>query len=441
MKKKEKDAGLQYVQSFSMNVVKSQGQFQDILTKKYGEKKAEEILKNFDHIGENMGRLKDVETLKKAYSYLHSDYDQSIFITGADEASYIRTICNIIVGCRNEFGKKILDAGCGNGIITCFMAGLFPDHEIIGIDRCAEEIAVAKKLAEELQLKNVTFEVSSIEEYDREQFDTVFAAKVSQENVKEPKGYIFDTFYNIKETYIPALKPYVESLVKLVRPGGKVIPCEIINHDPLFYAEAECFIREGFNPRFALSFEYQHMGSDVPLQVMVFQKRINDDEIVKRNIEKNREEMAGNILFEPYLQDNDSLTARIFFSVAVEQDDLSGSNYIGWNANILLDDTAKELLLGYYVYFAGKRDPVMYSIWSNCKDDTAIFYFGVSPDGENQYWANMDISRKEELEGTIIDGIKQIYQSGVLRKITKLEYKDGAFRETEVSAKEVIGNK
>ena len=120
--KKEKDAGLQYVQSFSMNVVKSQGQFQEILTKEYGEKKADEFLKNFDHIGENMGRLKNVEALKKAYSYLHSDYDQSIFITGADEASYIRTICNIIIGCRNEFGKKILDAGqrklvVGNGIV------------------------------------------------------------------------------------------------------------------------------------------------------------------------------------------------------------------------------------------------------------------------------------------------------------------------------------
>jgi SAM-dependent methyltransferase len=52
---------------------------------------------------------------------------------------------------------RVVDIGCDNGLATCFYASMFPEAEVIGIDRCAEGIACAVHLAQMLGLTNVRF--------------------------------------------------------------------------------------------------------------------------------------------------------------------------------------------------------------------------------------------------------------------------------------------
>lgn len=59
---------------------------------------------------------------------------------------------------KNLDGKKILDLGCDNGITTCFIANLYPNSEIIGVDKCKKGIKCAEEIAQKLGVKNVKFE-------------------------------------------------------------------------------------------------------------------------------------------------------------------------------------------------------------------------------------------------------------------------------------------
>ena len=53
--------------------------------------------------------------------------------------------------------KVIVDIGCGNGIISCFLAKTFPESKIIGQDLNANAIACARELATKLELSNTEF--------------------------------------------------------------------------------------------------------------------------------------------------------------------------------------------------------------------------------------------------------------------------------------------
>lgn len=53
---------------------------------------------------------------------------------------------------------RVLDFGCGVGILTTFYARQFPDQEFVGLDRSAASLAVAQQKARELGLANVRFD-------------------------------------------------------------------------------------------------------------------------------------------------------------------------------------------------------------------------------------------------------------------------------------------
>jgi len=53
---------------------------------------------------------------------------------------------------------RVLDFGCGVGILTTFYARQFPDREFIGLDRSAASLDVAQQKARELGLANVRFD-------------------------------------------------------------------------------------------------------------------------------------------------------------------------------------------------------------------------------------------------------------------------------------------
>lgn len=62
------------------------------------------------------------------------------------------------VTARVGSATRVLDFGCGVGILTTFYARQFPDREFVGLDRSAGSLAVAQQKASELGLANIRFD-------------------------------------------------------------------------------------------------------------------------------------------------------------------------------------------------------------------------------------------------------------------------------------------
>jgi SAM-dependent methyltransferase len=80
-----------------------------------------------------------------------------------------------------EPAGRIVELGCGSGLISCFMASRHPDHTIVGVDSCREAVAAATEIAARLKLTNVEFWHSSVLDPPDEKFDTVIGVTVAVE--------------------------------------------------------------------------------------------------------------------------------------------------------------------------------------------------------------------------------------------------------------------
>ena len=108
-----------------------------------------------------------------------SDHSESVLKshgtrTAADSAAYLLPSLHP--------SMKILDIGCGPGSITCDLAALVPQGQVIGIDNGSEVIGKAGSLANERGLKNVEFQVRDAHALDfaDHSFDVVHAHQVLQ---------------------------------------------------------------------------------------------------------------------------------------------------------------------------------------------------------------------------------------------------------------------
>jgi SAM-dependent methyltransferase len=72
---------------------------------------------------------------------------------------------------------KLLDCGCGVGTITLDLAEIVAPAQVVGIDRDESQLALARSLAEQRGITNVTFEVGNVYElaYADASFDAVLA--------------------------------------------------------------------------------------------------------------------------------------------------------------------------------------------------------------------------------------------------------------------------
>ncbi|MCF0137103.1 MAG: methyltransferase domain-containing protein [Oscillospiraceae bacterium] len=116
------------------------------------------------------------------YELKNADLLTSTTMTGATEGETLKSIFTWVCDNREYFGENILEVGCENGIITCFLARQFPEAKITAVDRCAPAIEVAKLLAQRLNVTNAEFICCELSELPRRKYDTLLSSRVAHEN-------------------------------------------------------------------------------------------------------------------------------------------------------------------------------------------------------------------------------------------------------------------
>ncbi len=90
---------------------------------------------------------------------------------------------------ENLAPKCILEIGCDSGLISCFLANLYPETSVVGIDPCPEAVELARSRADKLGLTNVRFESSDLgkftQQYEGQSFDLVIASVVFHEVLEQ----------------------------------------------------------------------------------------------------------------------------------------------------------------------------------------------------------------------------------------------------------------
>ena len=74
-------------------------------------------------------------------------------------------------------GKRVLDVGCGTGNVSCWIARQVGETgSVVGVDVSEEQTEIAKKNADAIGLKNISFKVGNAYEtgVERESFDIAY---------------------------------------------------------------------------------------------------------------------------------------------------------------------------------------------------------------------------------------------------------------------------
>ncbi len=86
-----------------------------------------------------------------------------------------------------EGARRVLDVGCGVGILTTWYAARFPDCAFLGLDRSPQSLEAARRFAQSAQLKNVSFQQCDVSQQEMpEGFDTIVATQALFQSESDP---------------------------------------------------------------------------------------------------------------------------------------------------------------------------------------------------------------------------------------------------------------
>jgi len=205
---------------------------EEALEKAFGKERADAITAEWDQRSKETDSELRPGSQNELYDFLHSDPELSMIVTCYTDASIIRSFCLWLYDHRSLFGKEILDAGCGTGILSCFLGLMLPEAHITAIDRSESCIKTAMWIKEKMCAENVEFRCSPIEKILSEEsgqgsFDTVLSARTFHENIGIRKTEIrFQPFSEQIKTYESIYRDYCSQLSELVKPDGHLICME-----------------------------------------------------------------------------------------------------------------------------------------------------------------------------------------------------------------------
>lgn len=143
------------------------------------------------------------------YQMLHYPYYESESDT-FDQAQ--QNLINYVTSHISSFeNKDILDLGCGNGVVSLYLAEKFPVGRILGVDLNNNNVAIAN------------------EEKARRQNSKVDFITDDAQNLKQIKSNSFDVIINIESAFhYPDKHQFLNEIYRVLKPGGQFMIADIV---------------------------------------------------------------------------------------------------------------------------------------------------------------------------------------------------------------------
>lgn len=184
------------------------------------------------------------------YDFENASLDAGMLFTAYADADVISSFSQWLYNNQSFLGKNILEVGCGNGILTAFLARLCPQAHITAVDRSANSIAVAQQVKARLKLENVDFLVCDVKDLPAAAYDTVISLRTLHENTQPlwtpfrflPFSQQLELFRTLYHAHISCLCPFVAEgghllAIERVTPGIPLLAClQEMNDGSLFPA-------------------------------------------------------------------------------------------------------------------------------------------------------------------------------------------------------------
>ena len=249
--KKKKDPALEYIQTFDVFPARSGSAAGAELRRRFGDKWAEALLDAADALSE------DREGPERFYSLKNRDLETSLFINLLLGGEVIRRGCAYfeeavrrLLPPETQKGKRLLDIGCENGLVTCYLAKQFPELSVTGMDRNAAAVSCAKELAARLSLSNVDFVTGDMKDagdapgtadpaapVSISRFDLACSFRTLHENCPVPEdGSLSPAEYETESR--KALSSFASAVYSCLLPGGTYLCLERAGDPDVCYPEA-----------------------------------------------------------------------------------------------------------------------------------------------------------------------------------------------------------
>lgn len=369
--KKKIDPGLAYMQRLNIRPARDLPKFTSALAQNLGKEAAEKLKK--------LNTKRMVTGLRRDnlafYEYKNSSLEVSTLFSGLYEGDVYRRVCNWIQRNKSYFGKTILDVGCDNRIISCFLASSLPGCHIISTDRFSSASTIAGKLARKLELFNIEFRDVDIKNLSPElKFDTIFSMRTINENI-DFSGYpTYARFLEKGKFCADRLCEYADSLAAHVKDTGNMISIERGERPDLLLGWLYAMEKAGM----AISRERiegitaSELGEDTHFRVAVWSKT------------DRQESRDTSDLYD------------IWFAMVTQETDFSALEHQGWEAEVLFENIAGERLK--QITYRDKNGEIAgrIGLWSCSDMDDILLVFN-------------KIGNKSELNLYSQDMLKELY--------------------------------
>lgn len=205
--------------------------------------------------------------------YINQSPEMSLLASSFYDRVFFRRALEYLLRHDHFFSGNIFDIGCGNGILTCFLALRHPDSQVTGIELSPNAIHVAKELAKRLQISNVQF--VEPKRLLSKNCDTLLSCRTAHENaafrplceeVKKPALSLPE----LKELH----KKYAAGLSELIKTEGCLISIERYEDDDAYAGLKRALNHAGFVQERGTHMQFSCKNGDetATFQGMVYRK-------------------------------------------------------------------------------------------------------------------------------------------------------------------------
>lgn len=205
--------------------------------------------------------------------YLNQSLQMSLLAASFYDHVFFRKVMEYLLKFDSFWAGDILDMGCGNGILTCFLARVHPDSFVTGLDLSQNAVAAAEELAGRLQTVNVRFVCPQASE--QKKYDTLLSCRTVHENVMwKPLIEEMGTAPLPVNGQAKRYEGYVKELSAFVKPQGYLVSIERCEDDGVYAGLAQALSGLGFCQVKGTWMQFFCKNGDetAAFQAMIFQK-------------------------------------------------------------------------------------------------------------------------------------------------------------------------